>query len=88
MIDPAHFIVIKWNDDQGKKQKFRLVDRIKDKWRDIGRLARIPADELDSLSPHSATERCTAVLEKWMRAPPKDYPGTWEGLMELFELYH
>ena len=20
-----------------------------------------------------------------MRAPPKDYPGTWEGLMELFE---
>ena len=21
-IDPAHFIVIKWKDDQGKKQKF------------------------------------------------------------------
>ena len=84
-IDPAHFIVIKWNDDQGKKQKFHLIDRIKDKWRDIGRVARIPANELDNLSVQPAAERCTAILEKWMRAPTDDYPGTWKGLMELLE---
>ena len=87
-INSAHVIVIKWKDDQGKTQRYRLIDKIRQKWQDIGKLVRIPLDELNSLSDKhkkDAAECCRAVLDTWMEAPPPGYPVTWEGLIELLE---
>ena len=80
-IDSAHLIVIKWKDDQNKTQRFRLIDRIKDKWHDIGDLLRIPMDELSSLADKQKdpVKCCRTVLDKWMKAPPAEYPVTWKG---------
>ena len=84
-INSARLMVIKWRDDDGNTQKFRLIDKIKHSWRDIGRLINISPDELDQLSEKDAGECCKAVLERWMKAPPPDYPVMWDALMELLE---
>ena len=84
-IDSAHFIVIKWKDDQGEMHKFRLMDKMKDKWEEIADLLHIPKDELSAKYGQDTAKCCRAVLDKWMKAPPPDYPATWDGLMELLD---
>ena len=88
-ITLTHLKVIKWKDDpQGETQRFHLIDKIKDHWRDIGDLLGISLEEQDSLSAKQekdAAKCCRAVLDKWMKAPPDDYPVSGKGLIELLK---
>ena len=84
----THLKLIKWEDKQGQKQKFYLMDKIESKWRDIGQLLGLSISQLDDLSTKyqdKPTECCRAVLGWWLDKPPPDYPATWNGLIELLE---
>ena len=64
------------------------MDRISTKWREIGDLLDLSAAQLDGIATeHQGKQEacCRAVLSKWMENPPREYPVSWEGLMELLE---
>ena len=64
------------------------MDKIADKWRDLGRLVLIEEAQLEGFArkyQNDINECCRAVLTKWQENPPPDYPATWGGLIELLE---
>ena len=64
------------------------MEKIENKWRDIGQLAGLSLTQLESIATEhrdKPTECCRAVLGKWLENPPKGYPITWDGLIELLE---
>ena len=87
-FNKRHLTLIKWNDASGTTQRFYLMDRISAKWREIGKLLDLSAAQLQGIAmEHQGNQEdcCSAVLSKWMENPPREYPVSWEGLMELLE---
>ena len=75
--------VIKWKNESGKLETFRLKTAIIHKWRDIGNLL-VPRQLLETWAKEKdAKACCDEVLSHWLDNPPPYYPATWEGLYEL-----
>ena len=75
-------------DDQGQTQKFRLREMISYKWRDLGILTKLTPSGLENISEKNRGDSekcCQDVLDKWLENPPKGYPNTWSGLIELLD---
>lgn len=85
-VKARYLQLIKWKDEQGETQKFFLMEKIQNKWRDIGQLVEISHSQLEAISTQhrdNPLECCRDVLGKWLENPPHDYPATWDGLIEL-----
>ena len=80
-------MLIKWTEG-GAKKRFYLMEEVQTKWRDIGQVAGLSIAQLDSIvidHRDKPTECCRAVFGKWLENPPREYPITWDGLIELLE---
>ena len=87
-VHSTHLMLIKWKDEQGQIHRFYLMDKIENKWRDIGQVLGNSIPQLDDVSTKhrgNSRECCRAVLGRWLTNPPPDYPATWNGLIELLE---
>ena len=83
-----HLTLIKWKDDRGEEQLFYLGENIAYKWRTIGQLMGLAYPKLESLAQKhrdQPEECCREVLGLWLENPPKDYPTTWQGLIDLLK---
>ena len=81
-------MLIRWEDELGQTHRFHLMDKIENKWRDIGQVLGNSIPQLDGMSTEyrgNSRECCRAVLGRWLDNPPPDYPATWNGLIELLE---
>ena len=81
-----HLTLIKWKDDRGEEQLFYLRENIAHEWRTIGELLGLSYSKIESLAEKyrdQPKECCRAVLGLWLENPPKDYPTTWQGLVDL-----
>ena len=64
------------------------MDNISSHWRDVGELIGLSVSNLENIATKhrdSPLECCRAVLSHWLKNPPKEYPITWRGLLELLE---
>ena len=84
-INPANLTVIRWKNEHGEVEKFRLKSSIYHKWRNIGDLV-CPRQQLDVWAKEKdAKDCCDAVLSHWLDHPSRHYPATWGGLCELLD---
>ena len=87
-FNPHYLALIKWKDEEGQTQRFYLMDKISNKWRDIGHLLGLSISRLDCVSTQhreNPAACCETVLHDWLDNPPPEYPISWEGLVELLE---
>ena len=87
-VQLKNLTLIRWKDDQGKTQRFYLMDKIAYKWRTLGELLDLSFSKLQNLATEhreKPNECCRAVLGQWLNNPPPDYPTTWQGLLELLD---
>ena len=64
------------------------MERISLRWRDIGELIGLSFHQLDCMAREHHNihiDCCRAVLGHWLDNPPKEYPITWRGLIELLQ---
>ena len=64
------------------------MEKIQNRWRDIGQLVEISPSQLEAISTQhrdNPLECCRDVLGRWSENPPDDYPATWDGLIELLD---
>ena len=86
-VQASYLELIEWNEG-GKTNEYYLLEMIQYKWRDIGQLAGLSKSQLESIATKhqdKPIECCRAVLGEWLENPPKEYPITWDGLIELLE---
>ena len=87
-VQSNHLKLIKWTDERGETQRFYLMEEIKSKWRDIGELIGLSFQQLECMTGEYRDKHidcCRAVLGHWLENPPKGYPITWRGLIELLQ---
>ena len=77
-----HIIVIKYQVHNEEKE-FRLLQRIQDKWNDIGTLLGVPVNTIDSCKKNE--EKCKDVLRMWMDNGSQRYPVEWGGLIKVLQ---
>ena len=83
--DSANLTVIRWKNEHGKVQKFKLRSVVYHKWREIGNIV-CTRQQLDVLAKEKDAEGCCeAVFSHWLDHPHRYYPVTWEGLYELLD---
>lgn len=77
--------LLKWNDEHGNEQSFRLVDHVSSKWREIGTLLGASPNMVDAWENQGDTVRCwNVVMEHWIaEGGTCDYPATWKNLYTL-----
>ena len=76
--------MIKWRDERGEEQTFRLKTSIIHKWKTIGDLVEVPRPHIMAWTKKNNDEdSCDEVLSYWLDHPPSHYPATWEGLYKL-----
>ena len=85
---PSALNLLKWRDEQGQEQTFRLVDRVGAKWVEFGVLLGLSKNQLDAVKEDQLgqTARCwNRVMEDhWLGGcSSEQYPPTWEGLYTL-----
>ena len=64
------------------------MDRIAHEWRTLGEVLDVPFSKLKSIADEyrgKPKECCRAILGQWLDNPPRNYPITWHGLLELLE---
>ena len=81
--------LLKWKDEQGQEQTFRLVNRVSTDWKIFGRLLQLTEKQLDGFDEQYLRNTTTCwnrVMEHWLAGGGRpDYPPTWEGLYTLLE---
>ena len=81
--------LIKWRDESGKEQKFRLVSRVSSRWESFGYRLDLPQNMLDAWREEclNNSARCwLKVMHHWLTGgDTPDYPATWDGLYEMLE---
>lgn len=80
---------IKWCDQEGHKQSFRLIDRVDVKWREFGALLEISDSHMDAWEEQYSQKahKCwQKVMHHWLKGTGgfiDQYPDTWKGLYAL-----
>ena len=80
-------MLIKWKKGS-ETHRLRIIDVVCNKWDTIGKILYIPEERLEmwwtqtNRDPHKC---CNNVFSSWFQNPPKDYPVTWRGFIELLE---
>ena len=81
--------LIKWRDERGEEQKFRLVNRVSSRWESFGYQLGLPQNMLDMWRmeyPDNPARCWMKVMQHWLTGgDTPDYPATWDGLYELLE---
>lgn len=80
--------LIKWKDERGLTQTFRLVDRVSASWKNFGIILGLTMNQLKRWEDQyrGDSNSCWArVMEFWLSggSDKDDYPVTWEGLYTL-----
>ncbi len=79
--------ILKWKNDQGYTQEFRLVDKVSDQWENMGRLLEIDNHELERFriefqgNPSWCWNGVIGLWLNWSTA----YPPIWDSLYEVLE---
>ena len=81
--------LIKWTDERGEEQTFRLVNRVSLKWESFGYRLDLPQNMLgawrDECLNNSARCWCK-VMHHWLTGgDTPDYPVTWDGLYVMLK---
>ena len=83
----ASLELLKWEDEQGCRQTFRLIDKVQSSWKKFGTILCLEHDMLESWEVQYQRDAPTClkkVLKYWLdEGGVKDYPPTWEGLYNL-----
>lgn len=78
-------MLIKWK--RGDEiRRLRIIATICNKWEDFGKILHIPDPKLSTWwtqTSHDPKKCCNNVFDHWFQNPPKDYPPTWSGFIEL-----
>lgn len=81
--------LIKWKDERGCPQIFRLVDRVSASWKEFGVILGLGTNQLEKWEAQyrGDANMCWArVIEEWLNGGiGSDYPVTWEGLYTLLK---
>lgn len=79
--------LIKWKDEKGKIQNFRLATKAGKKWRDIRMLLNYTDEQLsdiESKNNGNDTQCWNYLMEKWLLSKgTPSYPASWEGLHQM-----
>jgi hypothetical protein len=79
--------LIKWIDESGQPQTFRLVDWVSASWKNFGMILGLGRNQLEKWEDQyrGDANMCWArVMEEWLNGGEgSDYPVTWEGLYTL-----
>ena len=80
---------LKWMDEEGQEQQFRLIKKVSARWYEFGLLLGADFNELDSWESQyrGDADMCwIRVIDNWLtRGGSRDYPATWEGLYSLLD---
>lgn len=81
--------LLKWRDEHGFEQTFRLVDKVSAEWMQFGLLLDIGMNQLKEWGDQhrgKASNCWKEVMEHWLeRDGTCDYPATWEGVYDLLK---
>ena len=79
--------LLKWKDEEGQEQEYRVVDEVSAKWYEFGMLLGFKLNQLDAWDTEylKNASRCwNRVMDQWLtQGGSHDYPATWEGLYTL-----
>ena len=79
--------LLKWKDENGHPQTFRLISKVSAEWKKFGTLLGFEANQLEGWREESLGNVTTCwlkVMEEWLAdSSARDYPTTWEGLYSL-----
>ena len=82
-------LLLKWNDEKGIEQKFRLVEKVSSKWSyfAVFLLGQGAKEALEGdVRLRNAGERWIEAMKKWLEiGGTMEYSTTWEGLCKLLE---
>ena len=85
----SNLTLIKWTDEQGEKQRIRIIEETSMKWRIIGDILNISQSKLSGYKEqyhHDNELCCREVLRFWLDGKESpQYPVTWDGLYELLD---
>ena len=85
----SNLTLIKWEDDQGVVQRFRLMEQICDKWSDIGILVGLEMAQLDrfkQMSLNDTMKCCRRVFSYWLEDEGTSGSSkTWHDVYSLLE---
>lgn len=79
--------LIKWKKGS-ETHRLRIIEDICNKWETIGKILYIPEAKLEmwwTQTSHDPHKSCNKVFDCWFQNPPKEYPVTWRGFIELLE---
>lgn len=81
-------VLLKWIDEEGRTQRFRLLKEICSKWKLIGDLIGCSNGDLEAIKEEhrgSPYDCCREVFCKWLQQEEGNYCRTWNGLCDLLE---
>lgn len=78
----AHIILIKYR-VRNEEKEFRLLQKVQQKWYDIGTLMGVPMNTIDSRKTDE--EKCQDALQKWMERGSPKYPVEWASLIQVLQ---
>ena len=83
-----YFNLIKYTDDNGEMQFYRLTEHVSAKWKKFGQQIGITENDLTGIHQKGYTneERFDDVMQKWLDGHGMNlYPYTWEGVEILLK---
>lgn len=79
--------LLRWEDDNRKTHRFRLLKLISSEWWNSGILLGLKADELENIQQktNDNVQRLTYIFTQWIDnyGHPPRYPLSWDGVCEL-----
>ena len=85
--DIGQLNLIKYNNSEGKEDRFRLTRKIQNDCKNLGTLLGIDKETLTAYSEKSKPkyEVCEDILYEWMKRGEGDYDMTWAGLVKAMD---
>ena len=81
--------LLKWKNEQGYVETFRLANRVCSKWQHFGTMLEQESNQLNSWAQKHSNDCLKIwkeVMDHWLAVEgTHDYPATWEGLYTLLE---
>ena len=81
-------IILKWQDEQGRPQEFRLINKVCSRWKQFGTKLGFETAELEALDAqyHRDASVCwIRVIDRFLNKGSVVYPSTWDGLNSLLK---